>query len=852
MMKRMLSLVLLTSLVAGRLVAGEIADPSRLPPPLAPLPALPADGSGIYRLSLDRALGAAPLILHLEVEQGKATRGVGLVLHNASVYGPIDASKLTYQDNRITGTVKVELMPLYDSAKRGKDAIAYQFKPAVTATFTLDAKCDGATGAGVYSAEWDGKAMPLPHPASQGSKGALSIRRDPVRPLPARFECDMYLYAALGDLLPDPTVWLRLSMHDESATAAVGWVSPKLGGQPVKLAWRETKVTLRDGNLKGRLTATIPGREAESFTLDIDGEAINRQLFGTVTLQHGDKKITTQWVGLVHDARDWRLPLELPSGEWNGGDDTKEEPALVAAAREEALRPVLAGEPGKAGFWTWRDLAKQQPTSVIYPPSFDLEEIPGANRYRYSVRSKSDKVEFTADKPWRPLTPIWKDLPLGTYALTVQGLDAQGKELPAPIRHRILDKVKAQPIFEETKGIAFVKRPSFSGPYASPPKSWTTVSLGAARWYLEMIGHSRARGLVPLSGFYTGGEGGFAWEAAANLWSTLAIRALTTDPAERLLAEDHLHFLAEEFEIHQRSVKTPGVFFAYRGYTPLSHWSAEAVLDAYLQTGDPRWKEMAMRYGEGLVTLQRKTGGFTASGGYPLTGPAGFFARWQAGNDEFGASELLYVLGRIRRDLKTDAFAGAERKAYGWMKDRAVRDRYFPIYVHHSATQGYPVGQHAMSALYFSRYLLECAPPDLRDVKLAEEVARWAEDHDIAWQRESSDAKAGAVMPRVIRRDRINNEPVALNLLAAIVFQELAQETGSKLWAAKGEALAVAVSKAQDPKNGFVTVGLQSKVTEPVDRQFHDDNYAGFSFCRGWAPQLMREYAALQTKEVKK
>ena len=849
-MQKILSLVLLASLFAGRLIAGEIANPSRLPPPLAPLPKMPADGSGIYRLSLDRALGVAPLVLLLDVRHGKVTRGVGLALHNASVYGPVDASKLTYQDNRITDSVKVEWIPLYGHKKQGQDAIAYQLKPAVTATFTLDAKCEGANGAGVYSAEWDGKAMPLPYPASQGSKGTLSIHRDPARPLPARFECDMYLYAALGDLLPDPTVWLRLSMQDESAAAAVGWVSPKQSSA-AKLAFRETKVTLRDGKLQGRLTATIPGRESEPFTLDIDGEAINRQLFGTVTLQHGDKKTTTQWVGLIHDARDWRLPLELPSGEWNGTDDTKEDPTLVAAAREEALRPVLAGEPGKAGFWTWRSLAKNQAASVIHPPSFDLEEVPGADRYRFTVSSKTAKVEFTADKPWRSLTPIWKELPPGNFVLTVQALDAQGKVLPAPMRHRILDKDKAQPIFEETKGIAFVKRPSFSGPYASSPKNEANVALGAARWYLEMIGSSRTRGLVPLSGFNTGGEGGFAWEAAANLWSTLAIRALTTDPAERLLAETHLHFLAEEYEIQQRSVNPPGVFFAYRGYTPLSHWSAEAVIDAYLQTGDPRWKEIAMRYAEGLVSLQRKTGGFNASGSYPPTGPAGFFARWQAGNDEFGASELLYVLGRIRRDLKTDAFIEAERKAYGWMKDRAVRDRYFPIYVHHSGTQGYPVGQHAMSALYFSRYLLECAPPDLRDVKLAEEIARWAEDHDLNWQRASSDAKGTAIMPRVTVRDRFNNEPVALNLLAAIVFQELAQETGSKLWAAKGEALAVAVSKAQDPKTGFVTVGLQSKVAEPVERQFHDALHPASSFCRGWAPQLMREYAALRTKEVK-
>lgn len=105
-----------------------------------------------------------------------------------------------------------------------------------------------------------------------------------------------------------------------------------------------------------------------------------------------------------------------------------------------------------------------------------------------------------------------------------------------------------------------------------------------------------------------------------------------------------------------------------------------------------------------------------------------------------------------------------------------------------------------MSALYFSRYLLECAPPELRDAKLAEEVARWAEDHDLVWQRPPSDAKENNIMPRVRVGDRFNNEPVALNLLAAIVFGELAQETGSMLWAAKSEALAIAVSKAQDPR----------------------------------------------------
>lgn len=48
-----------------------------------------------------------------------------------------------------------------------------------------------------------------------------------------------------------------------------------------------------------------------------------------------------------------------------------------------------------------------------------------------------------------------------------------------------------------------------------------------------------------------------------------------------------------------------------------------------------------------------------------------------------------------------------------------------------------------------------------------------------------------------------------------------------------------------------MTVGLQSKVTESVQRQFHDILYPHYSFCRGWAAQLMREYAALRTNEAK-
>jgi hypothetical protein len=123
-------------------------------------------------------------------------------------------------------------------------------------------------------------------------------------------------------------------------------------------------------------------------------------------------------------------------------------------------------------------------------------------------------------------------------------------------------------------------------------------------------------------------------------------------------------------------------------------------------------------------------------------------------------------------------------------------------------------------------------------VQLAEELARWAEDYRVDWTRAADGQQQGRVTPRIDPLDRCNNEPVAINLLAAIVFERLGQETGNRLWTAKGEALATAVLVAMNPENGYLDDGL--------------DTTGGGStgFCRSWAVQLLREYAAL--KEAKK
>jgi hypothetical protein len=488
-------------------------------------------------------------------------------------------------------------------------------------------------------------------------------------------------------------------------------------------------------------------------------------------------------------------------------------------------------------------------------------------------RDKNPKplAVFEADKPWRPLAPVWKDLPSGNYTLTVKALDRTGKELTGPMRMGVgnpvqqpgnwagkpIEPYKPGRIVVETGPIAFNKRPCFAGPYSMrSARSWTQAALAMAAWaHCEGRSHHGMLGPGALSrrGLKPGQWSCFNCYDFSAWMQELPLRALTEDAGQRLQAEQLLRFACESHRLHQS--RYDGLFSLYGGFPPLAHWGGEWMLDAWLETGDPAWKERCLEFGRGLKKIQNANGTFQCIGCYraegqhlkypitPLPEP-GQLGYWSYGlsayrhKGQFGAADLLYTLGRLRRDLKTDEFIETERLAYRWVMEVAVRERYFPLYVPHSHCMFWPQRQHSNSALWIARYLLECASPEQRDVKLAEELARWAEDFRVDWSRASAGPQQGGVRPRIDGLDRGTNEPIGNNLLAAIVFERLGQETGNRLWTAKGEALATAVLVAMHPENGYVNDDLDTA------------NRSGVGFGINWAPQLLREYAAL--KEAKK
>jgi hypothetical protein len=288
--------------------------------------------------------------------------------------------------------------------------------------------------------------------------------------------------------------------------------------------------------------------------------------------------------------------------------------------------------------------------------------------------------------------------------------------------------------------------------------------------------------------------------------------------------------------VNQAGAKPKGVFFAYKGNTPLARFAGQAVLDAWVQTGDPRGRKMAELLGAGLAAAQ------STHGSWPVTG-LGYFG-WKAGLGDWskqgwrdwGAAEMLYILGRIRRDCRTEQFRETEDRAYRYVMEQQVAGMVWPASDHHSFTWGYPIWPHSQAAMYFIRYLLELAPAERRDVALAERLALWCEDLDVDWGRRDG-PQQGEIRPRVRRGDRHLLSPDNNTSFLALVCLQLHRATGKRLWLAKADALITACLQAQDPVSGVFSEDLRSEVLS------HD---GWVQQCFGWYALNLLEYDRLR------
>lgn len=866
--------------VAGMLAtvvdAGSVQPASgwTLAAPRTELTPVPADGSGYYRLELDQAMGRATLVLLLEVRAGKVGPVAAVPLQTAGgrTWWPGVDNQLRYADGKLQGNLRVVLSQGVVDATGIRSGVA----TAEVLEVSLDVPCQGAKANGTYQMS----ANKLPWEFGRTGKdpkqwqGAVIGLRQALPARSAQYECELFLPTVLPPQGPatDPKrppqpqpLWVRLAMEKQNSTAALAWITGKgdLAGQSVttKEIPLAGTLTLADGKLTGALAGLRPDLNAD-FSLAVNAVQIGPRLVGTVEYVQGAEKQSSPLAGLVHDTPGFHLTRSFEKNQWTWQHDLPADPKLTAQAQVESKVPAMPGEPGKAGFWTWRH---DRGVATVYPPNFDLRPVEGATSYRFSLLLKGlgqKPQTFDAKQPWESLAPLWAELKPQTtssevqYSVEVTALDAGGKPLPTAVEEGIIRKEDAQPATRPFGKRAVVRRSPFDGPYAKVARNYEAASLGIARVHRDAPGALERRGLaLQASGAWTtfAGDHGYGTAFADRVWAALATRAMATDPRERALAEEQLQAQLMDVRAHQRSALPKGVIYDYQFDTPLMHWPGEAILDAWLQTGDERWKEAAIDLGKGLVACQADNGAFWNPKAMKLPveqrhGPAGFFT-WKIGYRQFYTSELLYLLGRIRRDTGSQEFVEAERKAYEWAMVNQVQARNWPINVCHSINSGYPIWQHCAAALYFCRYLLECAPSDRQDLKLALALARWSEN-SINWTRAAGEQK-GKITPRIESVDRYNNYPATSCLLAGIVFTELGQMTGDALWQAKADALAGAVLQAIDPATGRLNLDLVSQTSGMVAAEHQFWPAAAFrhnDFCSGWSTQLLREYGALQAK----
>lgn len=868
--------------VAGLLLAltarGSAAEPATsaaklvLPPAPASAP-IPKDGSGTWRLVLDGAFGKTSLTLILAVSGGRVVDGIGLDLDLNPAWMELDVGGLSATAGSLSGTAVLTIPGVFNShPERDKRKAFNNEDPGVIAVadLTLAATVGAEGGTGTWTlvlrpttpkttAIWLSRTEQRP----LKSDGVLTlVRQAPTAGLPQT--CELISTSGLGDVFIDHNGHgLRAEFAaDGSARRLVALGVNEHQHRGTVGGSATGSLTLRDGRLNGDVTLSLSkpetvGQPATEVGWRITGRAIGPVLAADLVVTGAGRTWRTRALGRWTSAGGY-LPLDQTTEPWTWVQDRPADAALVAAAAVAATRPVLPGEPGKRGFWTWRTLVLNHELAVIHPPSFDLRPVAGAAGYRVTLVGKETRTRhvLVLSQPWQPWTEGWDQLPVDSDSTSIEVLDATGavSATASALVMGVIDKETGESGTIPMPKIHLIKKPSFQGPYAAWPRPPAKAALLAARWAADVPRTPWVRGLVSPGFTLVGGESGASWRAAGQAWSSLAIRALTDHEGERDEAVGLLDHLIVGLQINQRASEAyfpPGIFHCYKGFTPLTRFAGHGLLDILRETGDPRCREMALKLGEGLAATQDASGTWQSwdrKTGAP-TPPKGFF-NWKHART-FGAAEVLRLLGRIRRELATDRFAATEAKARAYVEREQVAGMFWPINVHHSMSMGYPYWQYVQGACDHIRYLLEDAP--VRDVALAEELGRWVEDRAVDWRRADPAGlqpgiKNGVrVAPGFSGGDRYQGEPADNALQAALAFLRLHEATGSALWLAKADALAIAVAWAQDPRTGYVNPGLVCLPDNTFEPYYHS-----ICFINGHCAQLWREFAALRAAVVRR
>ncbi len=469
-------------------------------------------------------------------------------------------------------------------------------------------------------------------------------------------------------------------------------------------------------------------------------------------------------------------------------------------ALQESVEPIRPGEPGIRPFWN------KYSKRFIYAPAFDFKPVEGAKNYKFELTSVegAQKFEFESEEPYAPLSPVWANMPVDNYKLTVVGLSPEGDSLGVSGERE------------------FYRAAPFDGIYHEPVLPYDASAKLALETLLEKdyIQHWLThKSPDPDYGWY---------RYPTKIYSALVIGAITqaklqpnTEVAETSL--ELARIVADSLIALNFPKGSPLEYFppTYHGYpqffegkdthmnydrtmVPYAADAGNAYLDLYDMVGDDKYLEAAKLIAQTYKKTQLENGSWylyvNNKTGEPIES-----------NITIPTSTVNY-LNRLKKDYGVEGYEEVAERALEWIMENPVETFNWQGQFEDIAASE-PYENHSREqASDLAMYLLNNKPGDKESLKLAEDLIRFSEDQFVIWEKPNPKPDNGKVNKGSLPQNWITPSvqeqyayyrPISRSAGIMIdTFYEAYRVTGKEIYLAKAKSIANTFTVVQDAHDG--------------------------------------------------
>lgn len=386
-------------------------------------------------------------------------------------------------------------------------------------------------------------------------------------------------------------------------------------------------------------------------------------------------------------------------------------------ALKESLKPIHPGEPGKTPFWNERAFR------FIYAPAFNFQKIANAEKYRFVVTSlkNNERYTFESDVPYASLSPVWAKVPVGHFELRVIGISAK----------------------KDSLGVAgsgkYYRAAPFNGPYHKPLLPYDVsarIALDSLlnKDYVEYwLTHKQ-----PDPGYVN-------YRYPAKIMSALVVGAVTharlkSDAADKdrsiklacIIADYLLGIRYEKGSKWEYFVPTYSKTLVYKSKPYMTHANnftimgvdvGNACLDLYDYTSEKKYFEAAKQIADTYLKTQLDNGTWYQLVDYKSGKPVA--------ENLVVPTAVINYFNRLKNDYQIKGLEKSSESAFRWIMENPAQTFNWQGQYEDVSPQKPYFNQNREQACDLAVYLFK----NKRNIPLAEELVRFAEDQFVIWEQ---------------------------------------------------------------------------------------------------------------------